>query len=322
MKILASLLLLSATSFAQVTPGKLSFSLPEHPGKLSLDQGSFTIVELSAKSNGREFGIRAEDGNLHLLSFLFVWPEKSPLTSEACRDNMLASEGAASLAAAKNRSTLKSNSGADIAIVLMIPTNGTSTAVRAFVASGDLCGDLTFSVHQPVTEQTVPMEKVKAILETIQFAPTAKPTFRDAFAYATVEWDKHQISGAVTAYAAALKLVDSSDDPVKWRRVTTDQLSMALGMSGNLKQSRVVNEEAIQRDPLYPLYYYDLACADAEEGNAKAAQMHLQQAFARKANTLLGESMPDPTTDDSLLKLKSDPEFWAFVQTLNSKAKQ
>jgi hypothetical protein len=33
-------------------------------------------------------------------------------------------------------------------------------------------------------------------------------------------------------------------------------------------------------------------------------------------NTLPGETMPDPTSDDSILKLKSNQEFWSFVETL------
>jgi len=47
--------------------------------------------------------------------------------------------------------------------------------------------------------------------------------------------------------------------------------------------------------------------------------MHLQQAFDRRANVLKGESMPDPTKDDSILKLKKDKAFWAFVLTLPKK---
>jgi tetratricopeptide (TPR) repeat protein len=84
----------------------------------------------------------------------------------------------------------------------------------------------------------------------------------------------------------------------------------------HLKKSRALNEAAILKDPDYPLYYYNLACADAESGDAPAAQKHLQQAFDRRANTLPGEHLPDPTTDDSILKLKSNPEFWAFAQSL------
>ena len=182
------------------------------------------------------------------------------------------------------------------------------------VTRGDLCGDLLFSVHKPVTEQTVPMQQVKDILSTLRFDPQAKPTFRDAFAYATVEWDKHQIKGAALAYRSALAFVDSSDDPCKWRRVTTDQLSMALGMSGDLNESRAVNQAAIVKDPTYPLYYYNLACADAEAGDAKAAQTHLQQAFDRRANTISSENFPDPAADDSFQKLKSNKEFIVFSE--------
>ena len=67
----------------------------------------------------------------------------------------------------------------------------------------------------------------------------------------------------------------------------------------------------------YPLNYYNLACADAEQGRAADAKDHLQQAFDRKANTIQGEHLPDPTQDDSIQKLKKDTEFWAFVQSLN-----
>ncbi len=34
------------------------------------------------------------------------------------------------------------------------------------------------------------------------------------------------------------------------------------------------------------------------------------------ANTLKGESLPDPTKDDSILKLQKDKAFWTFVQSL------
>ena len=91
---------------------------------------------------------------------------------------------------------------------------------------------------------------------------------------------------------------------------------MSYGMSGDLKRSREVNEAAILKDPTYPLYYYNLACADAEAGNATAARGHLHQASDRRANTLKGEPFPDPSTDDSILKLKDNKAFWAFVQSL------
>jgi len=302
---------------AQTSPGKLSFALPSHPGALTLDQGKFEIKELSAKPNQHELGIRAEDGDLHFLGFLFVWPEKPHLTSAACRDEMLASEGGTSKYAAADKSSQRSASGADIALVLLLPAGGKYSTVRAFVASGELCADLSFSVEKPIRVAQPPMEKIKAILNSLTFAPDAPPTFLSTFLYATIAWDHHELQGAIPAYRSALKLVDASDDPLKWRRVVTDQLSMALGMSGDLKASRAVNQDAIAKDPDYPLYYYNLACADAESGDASAARQHLEQAFARKTHTIPGETMPDPSTDDSFIKLKSNKEFWAFVQSLH-----
>jgi hypothetical protein len=313
----AIFLMFSIICGGQIIPGKLSFALPEHSGRLSLDQGNFKVVELSAKTTGSEFGVRAKDGDMHFLGFLFLWPEKPHLTSEACREEMLKSEGAASLAAAQSRLTFKSKSGSDVAMVLMIPADGKTSTVRAFVASGDLCGDLSFTYEQPITVKQFPMAKAKAILDTIQFDPQATPTFREAFAYATVNWDHHQLAGAASAYKAALKLVGSSDDPTKWRRVTTDQLSMALGMSGDVSQSRTVNEAAIELDPDYPMYYYDIACADAEQGDAVAARVALQKAWERRKNTLPGEQFPNPANDDSIQKLKMNKEFWSYVQTLH-----
>jgi hypothetical protein len=45
----------------------------------------------------------------------------------------------------------------------------------------------------------------------------------------------------------ALAMVNESDEPVKFRRVVTDELSMSLGISGDLKGSREVNEAAITK---------------------------------------------------------------------------
>ena len=115
----------------------------------------------------------------------------------------------------------------------------------------------------------------------------------------------------------ALERNPSGKDSLDTRRFVTDRLVMSLGMDGDLKNSRAVATQAIEQDPDYPLNYYNLACADAEEGNAPAARTHLEQAFARKANVLPGESLPDPAKDDSLLKLKSNQPFWAYVLTLS-----
>lgn len=310
------LLLVGTSCRAQTTNPRLLFALPFHAGALSIPQGSFKVTGMAAKSDGDLFGIYAGDDGILFSGSLFVWPQHSYLTAPACRDAVLRSEGQRSLDAAMNRIELQSVTGADVALVLMIPKDSSSSAVRAFVASGNLCADLTFSSPHPISAGLIPLQRIKDILTNLSFDATAAPTFRGAFTYATVEFRNREYDGAAAAYEAALKLVGGSSDPRTLRRVTTDQLSMALGLAGHFNQSKAVNEAAIAIDPTYPLYYYNLACANAEQGDAAGARTHLEQAFQRRANTLPGETLPDPATDPSIVKLQSNAPFWAFVQTL------
>src|SRR5580704_7815379 len=57
-----ALCLLFSSAHAQTTPGKLTFALPVHPGRMTLDQGAWQVTELSAKPNGNEWGERAAQG--------------------------------------------------------------------------------------------------------------------------------------------------------------------------------------------------------------------------------------------------------------------
>lgn len=101
------------------------------------------------------------------------------------------------------------------------------------------------------------------------------------------------------------------------RRVTIDQAGMSYGMSGDIPQARARFEAAIAKDPDYPMYYYNLACADAEEKNLASARVHLQEAVARKANMIPGEHVPDPKKDDFFIPYKRDKDFWTFVKGLH-----
>jgi len=141
------------------------------------------------------------------------------------------------------------------------------------------------------------------------------PSAEDYFLFASILY-KEAPGLSAPYYKEFLNRLPPGPQTLSIRRVATDQLVMALGMSGDLKNSRAVAEIAIKDDPDYPLNYYSLACADAESGNAAGAQEHLQQAFDRRANVIKGESMPDPQKDDSILKLKKNKNFWSFVQSL------
>jgi tetratricopeptide (TPR) repeat protein len=300
----------------------LTFALPDHPGYLHLDAPAYIISELSAKPNGHEFGIRAHDTSIshtEILGFLFMPEPKTP-TAAACRDWIVKLEksqgdGFQKKISFYNQSLheIKSDSGVDIALIEYKQSREPDSFVisRAFVASGDLCADIKMTGAGEIF-----IRDAQSILRNLKFDPDRPPDFNAKFRFASVLYFNKNYAAAASFFVEALALVDTTDDPLKWRRVTTDQASMAYGISGDLAKSRAMNEAAIAKDADYPLYYYNLACADAESGDAGAAQKHLQEAFDRRANTLPGEKLPDPATDDSILKLKKDTAFWAFVEAL------
>ncbi len=92
-------------------------------------------------------------------------------------------------------------------------------------------------------------------------------------------------------------------------RILVDQLAMAYGISGELQKARGLLEDAISKDPEYPLNYYNLACAFADEGDKSKALANLSLAFRHKGNVLRGEKMPDPRTDSSFQKYRRDDDF-------------
>jgi tetratricopeptide (TPR) repeat protein len=181
-----------------------------------------------------------------------------------------------------------------------------------FAGNAKTCAEIHIS---SVGETPAEDDRMKAVLTDFHPDLTYQPKAVDYFRLASLLFNNSP-GLAAPYYKAALDALPDDASSITPRRVTTDQLVMSLGMSGDLKDSRAVAEQAIATDPDYPLNYYNLACADAEEGNATGAKLHLQQAFDHRANVLKGESMPDPTKDDSILKLKKDKAFWEFVLAL------
>ena len=102
-------------------------------------------------------------------------------------------------------------------------------------------------------------------------------------------------------------------------RILIDQLVMSYGMATELKKARQLLDDAIHQDPDYPLNYYNLACAYAEEGDKGKALASLELAFQRKANVLKGEQMPDPRSDSSFQKYMRDSDFVSLMKTLGYK---
>jgi tetratricopeptide (TPR) repeat protein len=316
-----ALFALSAIAPAQQPPSSdYKLALTEHQGQLQWHAKGFTIVQRSAKPGGREIGICGKDstGRLGFLGFLFLAPEGAPQSSTKCRDQVLAYDkrNIPSLQILKT-SELHPLSALPVALATYTTKakdGSTEYNARGFMAAGNICGDLEFYSSKPISDQD---PDLTAIFATYRFDPSYDPKFADVVLYGQVLYQNEMFKAAGPVFEKALTMIPADGAPFPSNKVAThvinDQAGMAYGISGDIHKARTIFEVAIEKDPDHPLYYYNLACADAEEHNLPAARLHLQEAFARKANGNSGEPMPDPTKDNSFTPYKSNKEFWAFL---------
>jgi len=320
------LIVCAVSALAQTTPSSAyRLALPDHKGQLKWSIEGFKIIENSAKANGRELGVRGRDssGQLTFLAFLFVAPETAPMTSTKCRDTALTQDK-------KMNATLKivrtseipRPGGLPVALVSYTTGNrdgSTTYRVRGYVATDDICGDLEFYGSKPINDDDADFKKT---FLSYQMDANYTPQFSDVALYAQVLFQHNDHRAAAPIFEKGLTMVPPDGAPFKSakiaRRVMRDQAGLSYGISGDFAKARSIFEKGVVEDPDYPMYYYNLACADAGEKKLSDARRHLQQAFDRKANVNPGEAMPVPTQDDSFLPYKADKDFWAFLQSVQS----
>jgi len=309
-------------ALAQVTPdGTFKMALPEHKGQLKWSAKGFKIIENSAKSNKAEIGLRGQDGSgrLTFLAFLFLAPESVPLTSGKCRDTAL-SEDKKSTPSIRIMKTSEIRRPDNLPVSMVTYTTGKGyTTVRGFVATGDICGDLEFYSKEPISADDADLT---GMFSTYELNVDYIPEFADVVMYAEVLYRTHEYKAAAPIFEKALAMVPKDGAPFPSatiaKRIVTDQAGMSYGIAGELAKARAIFEKGITEDPDYPLYYYNLACTDAGEKKLAEARLHLEQAFARKAKMISGETIPDPTKDDSFLPYQNDKAFWAFLKRLQA----
>lgn len=128
---------------------------------------------------------------------------------------------------------------------------------------------------------------------------------------------QEKFAEATGAYEKARALESAGKKiPQSEHRILVDQLVMSYGIGGQLGKAHSLLDEAIQKDPEYPLNYYNRACAFAEEGNKVKTLANLDLAFQKKANVLKGEQMPDPRADSSFQKYVRDSDFVNLMKKL------
>ena len=320
---LAFVLQVSCSAFAQPTPAGKSLMLVTWfgPGAIALPEGQDWKAEmLTVYDNVTRPVAQFSKGAGLTVSFSVFENLSGKPSAEGCREDAISPilKHDAKVISKRIDGEVKTTTGETLAttsyLLTLDPTGSHfSHNLFGFAGNAKTCAE----IHISSVTETSAEGRMEAVLTDFHPDLTYQPNAGDYFRLASVLF-KNSPGLAASYYKASLDAMPD-DASSTARRVTTDQLVMALGMSGDFKDSRAVAENAIATDPDYPINYYNLACVDAEQEDATGAKMHLKQAFDRRANVLKGESMPDPTKDDSILKLKKNEPFWAFVLTLPRK---
>ena len=129
---------------------------------------------------------------------------------------------------------------------------------------------------------------------------------------------KHDYKKAIPPYQKALDLEKQNRtlDKNLWK-VLVDNLGMAYGITGDLKKAKETFEYGIEKEPDYPMFYYNLACTYGEMMDMDKAIAYLRLAFARKKNMIEGEEMPNPATDSSFERFMNDQKFRDALREIN-----
>lgn len=334
MRRIAAALSLLAIPLAAQQRKQINLVAATVPGRIEVPpEGNWKPTRVDLYDDGLRPVLTFEDAATHMTLSVILFPNNTGKpTAESCRKDVINPlvERMESDASLKNKTleTRVTPAGASLATASYLITNMSKMFdspvkqenVFAFLGSAHTCAEIHVS-KMDYTAADLPL--FNAALDKFSFDEDYQPTSQDYTTLASIYYRNAQnYPAAAVYYQRALDTLPHTRPPnPSVRRFLTDQLSMSYGIAGDIKRSRAVNEQAIKDDPDYPLYYYNLACADAEQGNAVDARLHLQQAFDRKANTLPGEHLPDPAADDSIQKLKKNKEFWAFVETLSPQAK-
>jgi tetratricopeptide (TPR) repeat protein len=289
------------------------------PGAIQLpNEKNWKLEMLNVYDDGRRPVAQYSQTELQLVaSFMFFENLSGNPNAQSCRKDAIDPILAHDAKSISNRvdGDAKNSAGETLATTsYLFDITGGHHQRHLFGFAGDAktCAEIHIS---SVIETPAEDDAMKAVLTAFHPDLTYQPKAYDYFLIATILF-KNSPALAAPYYKSSLAIMPNDPNHMTPRRIATDQLVMSLGMSGDMKASRALAEKAVAADPDYPINYYNLACIDAEEGDAAAAKLHLQQAFDRRTHVLKGESMPDPTKDDSILKLKKNESFWSFVITL------
>ncbi len=179
-------------------------------------------------------------------------------------------------------------------------------------------GDWWTEIHASrISADDVTLREFSRIMRSARFTPGSDRERLGTFLSAHADFLAGNYSGASTVYENLWRQERQSRTMNRdVMRVMLDELGMSYGIAGDLKRARSHFQQQIAADPEYAMYYYNLACAEAESGNLSGTVTNLRAAYRRKSLLDPLEALPDPRQDSSFKRYLNAPDFQELMREI------
>ena len=315
--VLLCVCLFSVNTFAaqSKTPYPIVLSLPQLNWALEINAPGFSMEDYEIAPHGQATRFQAsnKETGIMMSGFLEKAPQKGG--SEECRTYYWTRAKASPYP----KMNIKMSQSGDMAIVEYLVKKYMGREVNqqnvnAYLAESDYCIDIHLSKLNYTPED---QKHFKAILSGVKIRKDYKPDSLMLSSYGDLFYWQKKYSKAISYYQQALILENNNRTmPKAFWLVLVDRLGMSYGFFGNMEKAKEIYNDAILKEPEYPMFYYNLACAYAETNNLDEAMMNLNLAYKYRENMLFGKKLPDPRTDSSFKRYIGSEPFESALKKL------
>jgi hypothetical protein len=315
-------LFLAGSALAQDAGGNnLSVWLPDKPWALEVDAPGFVISKNEIQPGGRRYFV-ASNSATHVTLSVFLEHGKEPPNTGECRHGL---EQRAHEKSPFNRRRIGFRESGPLQIMeySVLEVDGQPVNQRSLFACM-FKDDVYVDIHlSKVFFKAADQPLFDTILQGIHFTnrqpsegSVPEGNSLDFFREGSRYFRAQQFSQSIEPYKAlAIEKVTPTLDK-NLRRVLIDNLGMAYGITLDFDRAKATFDYGVEKDPTYPMFYYNLACLAAEKGDPEGAKANLKLTFQHRRNIIPGETLPDPHTDDSFQILLKTNDFRQFVDSL------
>lgn len=315
---------------AQVTVGfdephnPLILSVPGKSAALQIDLLHLKLEKNELDESATRRRVQASDGHGWVFS-AFIYPLEKAQTAEALANEALAGLRKGAVDNGFRIEAMRTFARGDFLLrEYMIPDFRGQPVHQKNVFGYATSGEMGFDFHiSKISYSSADDRFFDSMISGLSVIQEYKPDSATEFGYGSIYYVRRDWAKACAHYEKSLQLERQKRalNATQWN-VLVDNLGMAYAMSGDISKAKVTFAYGAQENPTYPMFRYNLACADSELGELDDALEELKLAFQYRSYSNPGEGIPDPAKDDSFKRYLSDPRFAKLAKELCPSSKR